>query len=291
MSVLYVVATPIGNLSDISRRALEILNSVKYIIAEDTRHTGILLKHYKISKPLISLHKFNEMLKSGDILDKIIKENADAALVSDAGTPCISDPGSIFVKSAAKKNIEIIGIPGPSAMATAVSISGIDFKDFSFIGFFPKLKKEREQILELIKNSVIDVFVFFESPLRLVETLTVLEKNFKNAECAVCNDLTKLFERTVRGSLFDVYEKLKNDINVKKGEYVIVFKRNSKVKKETENEISLEAKILDYMIKNNVNFKAAVSILAEEKIALKNDLYQASLNLKKLTEKLTNSKD
>jgi len=282
MSVLYVVATPIGNLSDISKRALEILNSVKYIIAEDTRHTDILLKRYKISKPLISLHKFNEMSKSGGIIEKIISENADAALVSDAGTPCVSDPGSIFVKSAVEKNIEIIGIPGPCAITTAVSISGIDAKQFSFIGFFPKLKKEKEQVLELIKNSAIDVFVFFESPIRLTDTLALLLDNFQYATCAVCNDLTKRFERTVRGPLKDVYLKLKNDINVKKGEYVIVFKPNTEVKKEAAEDISNEAKLLDYMIKNNISFKEAVSKLAEDKVALKNDLYRAFLNLKKL---------
>jgi len=282
MSILYVVATPIGNLADISKRALEILNSVKYIIAEDTRHSDILLKHYKISKPLISLHKFNEMSKGGEILDKLIAENCDAALISDAGTPCISDPGAVFVKAAKDRNIEIIGIPGPCALTTAISVSGIDAKHFSFIGFFPKLKKEREDTIELIKNSAIDVFVFFESPLRIVETLAFLLKHFENSECAVCNDLTKLFERTHAGELSDVYLKLKDDAKAKKGEYVIVFKRNLKIKKEVQAEISTEAKILDYMIKNNAGFKEAIIKLAENKAALKNDLYNASLNIKRL---------
>ncbi|MCL1901447.1 MAG: 16S rRNA (cytidine(1402)-2'-O)-methyltransferase [Firmicutes bacterium] len=283
MSVLYVIATPIGNLADISKRALEILNSVQYIIAEDTRHSHILLKHYKISKKLLSLHKFNETSKSGDILNRLTAENADAALVSDAGTPCISDPGAIFVKEARERNIEIIGIPGASALTTAISVSGIDANRFSFIGFFPKLKKEREDTIEHIKNSVIDVFVFFESPLRIVETLAFLLKNFESATIAVSNDLTKLFERTHTGALSDVYLKLKDDAKVTKGEYVIVFKRNSGVKKEIKNELSLEAKLLGCMARNNVGFKEAITILAENKAALKNDLYKASLNIKRLT--------
>jgi 16S rRNA (cytidine1402-2'-O)-methyltransferase len=280
MSVLYVVATPIGNLSDIGERALEVLRDVKYILAEDTRHTGILLKHYKITKQMVSLHKFNEMAKSSAILDKIINSGCDAALVSDAGTPCISDPGSILVALAHQKDIKIIGIPGPCAIATAVSICGFDASQFTFIGFFPKVVKKKEEAAELIRNSVVEVFVIYESPLRLIETLAFLLQNFPNAECAVCNDLTKLYERTVKGSLSDIYSMLAVDANVRKGEYVIVFKRNSDIEKKVEGDISLEAKLLDHTIKNNVSMKTAIKQLAEKKIASKSDLYLASLCIK-----------
>jgi 16S rRNA (cytidine1402-2'-O)-methyltransferase len=280
MSVLYVVATPIGNLSDISERALAVLRDVKYILAEDTRHTGILLKRYGISGSMVSLHKFNEMAKSNAILDKIINDGCDAALVSDAGTPCISDPGSILVELAHQKDIKIIGIPGPCAVALAVSVCGFEAGRFTFMGFFPKIAKKREEAAELIRSSVVDVFVIYESPLRITGTLAFLLQHFPNAECAVCNDLTKLFERTVKGSLSDVYSMLALDENVRKGEYVIVFKRNSISEKEIEDGISLEAKLLDYMVKNNVSLKIAVKQLAEKKISSKSSLYQASLYMK-----------
>jgi 16S rRNA (cytidine1402-2'-O)-methyltransferase len=287
MSVLYVVATPIGNLSDITERALAVLHDVKYILAEDTRHTGILLKHYGISRQMISLHKFNESAKSSAILDKIINDGCDAAMVSDAGTPCISDPGSIMVELAHQKGIKIIGIPGPCAIAAAVSVCGFDAGRFAFLGFFPKTAKKKEEAVDIIRNSVIEIFVIYESPLRLTGTLVFLLQNFPNAECAVCNDLTKLFERTVKGSLSDVYSMLVVDANVRKGEYVIVLKRNSVTKKEIEGDISLEAKLLDYMVKNNVSLKIAVKQLAENKIASKSTLYQASLCMKDRLKMIT----
>jgi 16S rRNA (cytidine1402-2'-O)-methyltransferase len=280
MSVLYVIATPIGNLSDIGERALAVLRDVKYILAEDTRHTGILLKHYGISRPMLSLHKFNEMAKSSVILEKIVNSGCDAALVSDAGTPCISDPGSILVELAHQKDIKIIGIPGPCAIATAVSVCGFDASQFTFMGFFPKVAKKKKDAVEQIRNSTIEIFVIYESPLRLIDTLAFLLHNFPNAECAVCNDLTKLYERTIKGSLSDIYSMLALDANVRKGEYVIVFKRNSLIEKKVEVDISLEAAILDYMVKNNVSLKVAVKQLAEKKLGSKSDLYKASLCMK-----------
>jgi 16S rRNA (cytidine1402-2'-O)-methyltransferase len=280
MSVLYVIATPIGNLSDITERALAVLRDVNYILAEDTRHTGILLKHYGIKKPMISLHKFNETAKSKLILDKIVDSDGDAALVSDAGTPCISDPGSKLVELAHQNEIKIIAIPGPCAMAAALSVCGFDTDQFTFIGFFPKIAKKKEEAAEQIRNSAVEVFVIYESPLRLIGTLAFLLQKFPNAECAVCNDLTKLFERTIKGSLLDVYSMLALDDNASKGEYVIVFKRNSVIEKELEADISLEAKIMDYMVKNNVSVKIAVKQLAEKKVSSKSTLYQASLHMK-----------
>jgi 16S rRNA (cytidine1402-2'-O)-methyltransferase len=185
-----------------------------------------------------------------------------------------------LVDLAHQKDIKVIGIPGPSAMATAVSVCGFDVGQFSFMGFFPKKTKEKKEAIELIRNSVIDVFVIYESPLRLTGTLAFLLQNFPNAECAVCNDLTKLFERTIKGSLSDVYSMLALDANVNKGEYVIVLKRNSIIEKKVEEDISLEAKLLDHMVKNNVSVKIAVKQLAEKKISSKSDLYQASLHMK-----------
>jgi 16S rRNA (cytidine1402-2'-O)-methyltransferase len=282
MGTLYIVATPIGNLSDISERALDVLRNVRYILAEDTRHTSQLLRHYGIAVPMISLHKFNEFSKSSAILDRILSEGCDAALVSDAGTPCISDPGSLLTGLAHEKNMTIIGIPGACAMAAAVSVCGFDASAFSFIGFFPRTKQKKEATLDLIRNSAIEIFVIYESPLRLPETLAFLLTNFPDAECAVCNDLTKLHEKTVKGPLAEVYALLASSANVHKGEYVVVFKRNSAVPQKVQDDISLEAKILDHMVKNRVSVKTAVKQLAENKVSPKSALYQASLCMKNI---------
>jgi 16S rRNA (cytidine1402-2'-O)-methyltransferase len=280
MSILYVVATPIGNLTDISPRALAVLRDVRYILAEDTRHTGILLRHYGISRPMIAVHKFNEWEKSGAILDKILHEDCDAALVSDAGTPCVSDPGSALVGLAHEKNIPVIGIPGACALTTAVSVCGFDASRFSFIGFFPKTGKQRKEAIDVIRNSPIEITVIYESPLRVVETMALLLEQFPHAECAVSNDLTKLHERTAKGSLADVYSRLESDVNVRKGEYVIVLKSNAVVEQKREETLSLEAQLLDYVIKQQVSFKTAIQQLAAQKVSSKSNLYQASLRLR-----------
>jgi 16S rRNA (cytidine1402-2'-O)-methyltransferase len=280
MSILYVVATPIGNLTDISPRALTVLRDARYILAEDTRHTGILLRHYGISRPMLAVHKFNEWEKSGSILDKIIHEDCDAALVSDAGTPCVSDPGSTLVGLAHEKNITVIGIPGACALATAVSVCGFDSSRFSFIGFFPKTGKQRAEAIDVIRNSSIELTVIYESPLRVVETLALLREQFPHAECAVSNDLTKLHERTIKGSLADVHSCLESDANARKGEYVIVLKSNAVVEQKPEDALSLEAQLLDYVIKHQVSFKTAIQQLTAQKVSSKSNLYQASLRLR-----------
>lgn len=282
MSVLYVVATPIGNLSDMCERALEVLRNVKYILAEDTRHTSILLRHFKITSPMISMHKFNEFSKSEIILEKILKEDCDAALVSDAGTPCISDPGSLLVRTAHQKGIKVTGIPGACAITAALSISGFDAGKFSFTGFFPRTKKEKEETINLMLNSIIDIFVIYESPMRLIDTLTYLLEYFPNGECVICNDLTKLYEKTLKGFLRYILPVLASDPNVNKGEYVIVFKKNMSCEKKQDDDLSLEAKIMDYISKNNVSLKTAVKKLAEEGADSKKSLYSASLRIKSL---------
>jgi 16S rRNA (cytidine1402-2'-O)-methyltransferase len=281
MSILYVVATPIGNLADISQRALTLLREPGYILAEDTRHTGILLNHYGISRPMLAVHKFNEWEKSGGILDKMIHEDCDAALVSDAGTPCVCDPGSALVALAHEKNIPVIGIPGACALATAVSVCGFDASRFSFIGFFPKAGKQRKEALDVIRHSTVELTVLYESPLRIVETLALLLEQFPQGECTVSNDLSKLHERTVKGSLADVYARLESDANVRKGEYVIVLKSNAVIEQKPEETLSLEAQLLDYVIKHQVSFKTAIQQLAAQKVSSKSNLYQASLNLRR----------
>ena len=163
MGTLYVVATPIGNLNDITKRAIDTLREVDLILVEDTRQTIKLLNHFDIKNKMESYHKFNETKKGLEVIEKL-KEGKNIALVSDAGTPCISDPGYILVNMARKENIEVLVVPGASAVISALSISGLDTKNFSFYGFVPTDNKENEELFDRIKTSDIETKVLNESP-------------------------------------------------------------------------------------------------------------------------------
>ncbi len=277
MNTIYVVSTPIGNLNDISKRALDILSTVDLILAEDTRCSIKLLNHYNIKNKMISYHKFNENKRSIEIIDKILKDKIDVALITDAGTPCISDPGYILIKEAREKGINIIGIPGPSALVTALSISGINSSFFSFYGFVPKEEKYRKKLFDDIKKSNIKTSILYESPKRIVKLLKDLNKEFSNINICVCSDLTKLFEKSTSGKLDEILDKMINDKNVEKGEYTVIIYNNEEYVSK-EEAISLEAEIIDYMVKNNVSMKDALNNVKKNK----NNLYKASLNIKKI---------
>ena len=279
MGTLYVVATPIGNLSDISKRALDILNTVDLIAVEDTRQTIKLLNHYNIKTKMSSYHKFNENSKSVNLIEKLLN-GFDIALVSDAGTPCISDPGYILVKQAREKGIDVIGIAGPSALVTALSISGINTDKFTFIGFLPtdnsKLKKE----LDLVSDSSVNTFIFYESPKRIVKLIEILSLEFPNSNVSICSDLTKLHEKNFFGNINEVLKTMKEDAKIDKGEYTIIFEKN-KEKVVEELEISIEALLVDIIIKNNCSMKDAIGMLNKNNKNLnKKDIYNSSLNLK-----------
>ena len=281
MGILYVVATPIGNLSDMTFRAIETLNNVKYIAAEDTRHLLPLLKRYDIKgQKLISLHKFNESKKCDLILDKIINEDCDVALVSDAGTPCISDPGSLLVKAAWQRDIKVIGIPGASAATLAVSVSGLDVNKFVFLGFFPKENKQKKATINLMQSTDIKSYVIYESPLRILDTLRYLHLNFPDAIGMVGNDLTKMFESTVYGSLEFIIEKLEANEFVEKGEYVLVIEPGYIHSTESIDNISVEALLVNEMVLNNFTLKESIKSLANKNVYSKNEIYKASLILK-----------
>ena len=281
MGILYIVATPIGNLDDISKRCLDTLRNVDLIACEDTRQTIKILNKFDIKKKLVSYHKFNESRKSDDFIN-LLKNDKNIALVSDAGTPCISDPGYVLVSKARENGIEVIGIPGPSALVTALSISGLNTDSFSFVGFLPIDNKKRRIAIDDILNSAINTFVVYESPKRLVKTLKDLFLVIPNSMVAVCSDLTKLYERTLYGMLEDVINIASNDENIEKGEYVIVLEKMEEVVKKKEVEYSIEALLVDVMVKNNCSVKEAISIINEEnKSVKKNEIYNASLNLKK----------
>lgn len=222
MGKLYVVATPIGNLSDISPRALETLQSVDLIAAEDTRVTGNLLRHFSIEKPLTSLHRHNEAAKAGSIIERMLGENISVALTTDAGTPAISDPGSTLVREAAKAGIEVLAIAGPSAMAAALSVSGFDSREFAFYGFMPREKSDLSWKLKKIAKGP-QVAVLHESPHRIVRLMEVVTEVLPGCAACVCCDLTKLYEKTVRGSAEDVLRALHANPKVDKGEYCVIL--------------------------------------------------------------------
>jgi len=197
--ILYIVPTPIGNLNDITLRALEILRSVDLIIAEDTRKSGILLKHYQVSKPLKSYHKFNEHRQLGRLINHLI-EGKNLALISDAGTPLVSDPGYLLVREAIDKEIPVQTLPGPTALVPALINSGLPTDKFVFEGFLPHKKGRRSRMEALVNEE--RTIIFYESPHRLLKTLDQLAEHLGELrQAAVSRELSKMYEETIRGSL------------------------------------------------------------------------------------------
>ncbi len=218
--MLYIIATPIGNLSDITLRALKILKSVDLIACEDTRHTKILLDHYKIEKPTISYHEHSKVQKI-DYLVSELKKGKNIALVSDAGTPGISDPGNKLVEVAVKEGIQVMPIPGPSAVISALSISGFPSDSFIFYGFMPH-KKGKQTLIQKIAESDI-TSVFYESTHRIIKTLEMMKEIIGDErEIVVAREMTKKFETIYRGTIPGVLEKLLQDKIL--GELVVIIK-------------------------------------------------------------------
>ncbi len=280
MGILYVVATPIGNLDDISKRALDTLNSVDLIACEDTRTSGVLLKHFNIVKKTVSYHKFNEKGKSNSLINDLLN-GKNIALISDAGCPCISDPGSILVNEAIKNNIEVIAIPGASATITSLMSSGMDTTSFSFYGFLDRENKKIVDSLEKIKSDSSNIAIIYESPKRIVKLLEKVDEVLNNPYICLCNDLTKKFEKKYYGKTKDIINELNNNPKTELGEYVLLIEKN----KETtvlEDKLSIESLIIDEMIKSNCTMKEAIKLVSEKYDISKNNVYQASLNLKKL---------
>ena len=249
MATLYVVATPIGNLSDISPRALETLKSVALIAAEDTRVTGNLLRHFDIHTPLTSLHRHNEADKSGGIVERMLAEGIDVALTTDAGTPAISDPGNFLVREAAEAGIEVLAIAGPSAMAAALSVSGFDAREFAFYGFMPREKSDRVWKLQKIARGP-SVAVLHESPHRVTALMESIAEALPGCVACVCCDLTKLYEKTIRGPAPKVLESLQANPNTDKGEYCVVLDMRAVELPEPKNPpANVEAALVSLMMK------------------------------------------
>ena len=272
---LYLVATPIGNLDDITLRAINILKEVDLIAAEDTRHTLKLLNHLEISKPLISYYKQIEKTKSNVLIDKLLK-GENIALVSDAGTPAISDPGEEIVKEAIENNIEIIPIPGACAAINALIGSGIDTREFTFIGFLPATKKEKKDKIENLKN-IKQTLIIYEAPHKLLATLECLKELLGNRRIVLARELTKIHEEYIRGNLSQIVEKIENP----KGEFVIILEGNNKNEKdetkELLNNMSLEEHY-EYYKNRNIEKKEIIKKIARDRNTNKNEIYQYFIN-------------
>ena len=280
--MLYVVATPIGNLQDVSHRALETLRTVDMIAAEDTRVTKKLLNHYQIHTPVVSSHQHNERGKSGYLVERMLNENIDVALVTDAGTPAISDPGAYLVAEAARQGVEVVPIPGPSAAVAAVSISGFENMVYTFFGFLPRAKKDCVAALHVMRGHHQSV-VLYESPHRIIQLMENVQAVYPGALCTVSCDLTKLYEKTLRGSVETVLEQLKNNPKTNKGEYVVVLDLSAfpaQAVPATGAE-TLEAQLVDAMVQKNLSLRQAMEALIQAG-QKKNAVYAASLHLKQI---------
>ena len=219
--ILYVVSSPIGNLGDLSYRAVDVLSSVQMIAAEDTRTTSILLKKYSINKKCISYHEKNENIKFLKIID-LLNEGLDIALISDAGTPCLSDPGYRIVNAARKSNIEVVSIPGASSITAALSISGLPSDHFYFEGFLPK-KKGRKTRLEFLSSLDCSI-VIFESPNRIIKTLNSISEYFGNRAISVCREITKVYEENYFGYVDEILIRLEKLSKIR-GEFVLIVSK------------------------------------------------------------------
>jgi 16S rRNA (cytidine1402-2'-O)-methyltransferase len=279
--MLYVVATPIGNLGDMSPRAIDVLRSVGLIAAEDTRHTLKLLNHFDIRTPLTSYHEHNEQQKAERLVTRMVEEGLSVALVTDAGTPAISDPGAIFVRQAAQAGIEVIAVPGPTAFAAALSISGFTRPQFTFYGFPPRDRKALFAFLETMKGQA-QLAVLHESPHRVAALLKAVLDCLGDVELSLSCDLSKLHEKTLRGSATEVLEAFLANEKAEKGEYVLVMDLGSLPADQVEpvQDISLEARLLDLMLQGE-DLRTAQQKLQEQGIR-KNLVYAAALRLKGL---------
>jgi len=286
MSKLYIVPTPIGNLKDMTPKAEEILKVCDLILAEDTRHTVKLTNYFDIKTKLISYHKFNEKSRSEEVINEILNEDKNVALVTDAGTPCISDPGYEIVKLAREQGIEVIGLAGASSAIIALSIAGINTDQFAFYGFLPRKKAEIDEFLEKILHNPVKTFVLYESPKRIIKLIENIKEHMPNSVLSVCKELTKMHENCFYGDVDTVIDKLKNHTEVERGEYVVVGYNNDyeEIDASAKSDISIYGIIFDKLIQKEYSLKEAVNEIVEEGTATKNEAYKASLEVKKFIE-------
>ena len=270
--ILYLVATPIGNLEDITLRAIRILESADLIAAEDTRQTLKLLNHLQISKKLISYHRHNEEIKT-EILIKELKKGKNVALVSDAGTPGISDPGEEIIKKCIEEDIKIVPVPGACAMINALIASGISTKEFVFLGFLPINKKLRKNKLEEIKNASKTV-ILYEAPHKLLDTLEDLKEIINDRKIVLARELTKIHEEFIRGDINLLLDKAEEI----KGEIVLIIEANKNEKENDFAKLSIEEQYNLYK-EQGLDKKDIIKKIAKNKNVNKNEIYQKFIDI------------
>ena len=267
---LYIIATPIGNLEDITLRAIRILKEVDLIAAEDTRHTLKLLNHLEISKSLISYHRHNEEIRTEELI-KELKTGKNIGLVSDAGTPGICDPGEEIIKKCIEESIKVVPIPGACAMINALITSGISTKEFIFLGFLPLNKKSRKEKLEEIKNAN-KTIILYEAPHKLKSTLNDLSLILEDRSVVLARELTKIHEEYIRGTVKELMEKTDN----LKGEMILIIEKNNKDNEEelnSLNNLTLEEHY-NFYEKRGLNKKEIIKKIAKDRNVSKNEIYQ-----------------
>lgn len=271
---LYICGTPIGNLSDVSQRLLDVLQEVDIIACEDTRHSRKLLNYFSIEKKLLSYHEHNEQQRSREIIEKI-NSGKHIALLSDAGMPVISDPGQILVKEAVQESIEVIPIPGPSAFLAALVVSGLDISSFVFRSFIPRSGNDRREFLEemALENKTT---VFYESPYRLKNTLKDLKefsKEMAARKTVIVREITKLHEEKYYGTAAELYQRLNNQEI--KGEIVVVIEGRTEIKEESEGweELSILEHI-ELLMQSGITKKQAVKKVAKLRDLPKSEVYK-----------------
>ena len=274
-STLYLVPTPIGNLEDITLRAIRILKEVDFIYAEDTRTSGVLLKHYEIKNNLRSYHKFNEKAKCNEMISLLL-EGKNIAIISDAGSPGISDPSNIIINEIISNpkyidNVSIIPLPGATAIIPALTASGFNTDNFIMLGFLPSKKKDKEALLNKVKDLNMPV-CFYEAPHRLEKFLNELFKYFNNADIVIAREISKKFENWYRGKLKDILTNL-DSINIK-GEFVIIALPEKSTNKQDETQIITDLYKNKY---TEISISKAVKIIAKETNIAKNIVYKTLL--------------
>ncbi len=274
--ILYVVATPIGNLGDITLRALEVFKSVDAIAAEDTRHTSGLIGHFGIGKKLIAVHQHNEQ-QSAEALLVRLQSGENIALVTDAGTPAVSDPGAIVVNVLQKAGIKIVPIPGASAVIAALSASGITNNSFHFIGFLPASGSQRRKVLESLKNQT-STLVFYEAPHRIIECVEDLTLVFgEDRRITFAREITKTFETFHHCVLSEAKAWLTNDPNQQRGEFVLLIEA---AENNEDNASDIETERILRLLLANLSLKQAVSLAVDITGAKKNWVYELALSIK-----------
>jgi len=272
---LYIVSTPIGNLQDISSRAIQILKSADLIACEDSRHSKKLLSHFGKNTPLTSYHEHNELSKSQKLIEDL-KEGKNIALVTDAGTPCVSDPGYRIVNLAVKNSIKIVPVPGASSVLAAIAASGLPSDKFLFLGFLPKTKTQVEKLSEKYINEPYTL-IFFESPKRIKKSLNYLVRYFGDREAALARELTKMHEETVYGTVKEISENYDVRDSIK-GELTLIVKGSEG---DTEDSLDKSKELISKRLKtlNNLglSLKDSVKVVCEDFNVSKKTVYDAAL--------------